>query len=71
MVKVFDNFLRKTEISQLDVTIDIYKNILRLQVSVQYIQFMKVLHAQDYLAYVRPCLVLCESFLGLLLNDLL
>ena len=54
-------FLRQTEVSQLDVPVLAQQNILRLQVAIYYLLRVQVLDRQDDLRCVKDNFLLCQA----------
>ena len=71
MVEILFNLLGQPEVSELDVAVEVHEDVFRLQVTVQNIQRVQMLQRHDDLADINPRLVLSESPLRLLLDDLL
>ena len=69
LVEIFNQFLRETEISELDIPVLIENDIFWLQVSVKDVQFMETFESQNYLAYVDPSLIFTETLIWLFLDD--
>jgi hypothetical protein len=56
-----NTFLRKPEISQLDVTIAANEHVLRLQVTIEHVHGVKLLESEQNVCRVEPGSVLLKS----------